>query len=82
MFLGLKIVSEKAKSRTWVALGFGLGAAIFWHFVHAASESYIFALNNPHFWFHLLLEGLIALYGFGMTIIVWTVLERMYKGMN
>jgi hypothetical protein len=57
----------------------GLGTAIFWHFAHAAQESYTASLNDSHFWFHLLIEGIIALYAFAMTLLVWIVLERIYK---
>jgi hypothetical protein len=54
------------KGRRWLLLlcGFaGMVAALFWHFIHAAGEpDYTPFLNDPHFWLHLLAEGIIALY--------------------
>jgi hypothetical protein len=65
------------KVKALIAMLFGLGAALFWHFAHAAHENYSPDFSDWHFWLHLLTEGMIALYAFAITLIVWLVLERM-----
>ncbi len=55
---------------------FGLTLAVVWHFVHQAGEIYQPSPTDPQFWFHLLVEGTIALYAAAFCFIAWTLWER------
>ncbi len=67
--------ARKRQRRAWAALAFGLGCALVWHFGHIAGENYTASLADPHFWLHLGIEGIIALYAAAICFIVTGLLQ-------
>lgn len=66
-------------SRGWVprlAPVFGLAVAVSWHFLHQADEIYRPSPDDPHFWFHLVVEGTIALYAALFYLVIWKVWQK------
>ena len=65
--------ASQRQRRAWVSMAVGLGCALLWHFGHLAGEVYSPALDDPHLWFHLALEGIIALYAAALCFIIWNL---------
>lgn len=55
---------------------FGLLVAVGWHFLHQAGELYQPSPADPQFWFHLMVEGTIALYATLFYLIIWKLRQR------
>ena len=69
--------NRHVRSRRWQALLsslFGLGCALAWHFIHLAGETYAVGPASLDFWFHLAVEGVIALYAAGLFLIFYNLL--------
>jgi hypothetical protein len=66
-----KLKGEKRKLRLFLALVFGLLCALLWHFLHLTGEVYQPSLTDPHFWLHLLIEGVVAIYGAALFYLIW-----------
>ncbi len=74
---GRRTQGWKSKLKLPLSLLFGLAVAVAWHFIHEAGDAgYNFSLSNPHLWFHLALESLVAVYAAGFSFVVWTLWER------
>lgn len=70
-----KIKTRPSRRRVLVSLVFGLACAIAWHFIHLAGESYEPSLADVHFWFHLAVEGVVALYAAAISYIIGVLLK-------
>jgi len=68
--------SKKAKSWPRLAPIFGLAVAIAWHYLHQAGEIYRPAPDDPQFWFHLVVEGTIALYAAFLYLVIWKIWQK------
>jgi hypothetical protein len=65
-----------SRLKPWLSLLFGLALAVAWHFLHHIGEIYQPTPADPYFWFHLVVEGTIALYATLLFFIAWTLWER------
>ena len=66
-------------SKPWaprLAPVFGLAIAVAWHYLHQAGEIYRPSPDDPQFWFHLVVEGTIALYGAFFYLVIWKLWQR------
>lgn len=66
-------------SHPWVprlAPVFGLAVALAWHYLHQAGEIYRPSPDDPQFWFHLVVEGTIALYAAFFYLVIWKLWQR------
>lgn len=70
---------QRSRLKPWLCMLFGLALAISWHFIHLAGEIYQPTPADPQFWYHLAVEGAIALYAAGFSFIVWTLWERFSR---
>jgi len=68
---------KRKQRRAWFSLAFGLAIALVWHFSHLAGsgEIYTSSLTDPHFWFHLAFEGVLAVYAALICFIISGVLR-------
>lgn len=55
---------------------FGLAVAVGWHYLHQAGEIYQPSPADPQFWFHLVVEGTIALYAAFFYLIIWKLWQK------
>lgn len=55
---------------------FGLAVAVVWHYLHQAGEIYRPSPDDPQFWFHLVVEGTIALYAAFFYLVIWKLWQR------
>ena len=55
---------------------FGLAVAVGWHFLHQAGEIYRPSPDDPQFWFHLVVEGTIALYAAFFYLVIWKLWQK------
>jgi hypothetical protein len=55
---------------------FGLAVAVGWHYLHQAGDLYQPSPDDPRFWFHLLVEGTIALYAALFYLIIWKLWQK------
>ncbi len=55
---------------------FGLVVAVAWHYLHQAGEIYRPSPDDPQFWFHLVVEGTIALYAAFFYLVIWKIWQR------
>lgn len=74
-----KIKTKPSRQRMLVSLVFGLACAIAWHFIHLAGENYEPSLADVHFWFHLAVEGVVALYAASICYIIWGLIQELRK---
>lgn len=56
---------------------FGIAVAVAWHYLHQAGETYRPSTDDPQFWFHLAVEGTIALYAAFFYIVVWKIWQKL-----
>jgi hypothetical protein len=71
-----KLSSKPAAFKPAFAPLFGLAVAVGWHYLHQAGELYQPSPDDPRFWFHLLIEGTIALYAALFYLILWKLWRR------
>lgn len=76
--------SKKSKTGPRLAPGlaprlapvFGLAVAVAWHYIHQAGEIYRPSPDDPQFWFHLVVEGTIALYAAFFYLVIWKIWQK------
>lgn len=66
---------SRRQLRALKAVIFGIIAAMSWHFLHLAGEPAA-SVGSFHFWTHLVLEALLALYAGSLVYIILTLFTR------
>lgn len=72
-----RLSSKTGKEFPRFAPLFGILVAVGWHYLHQAGETYRPTPDDPQFWFHLAVEGTIALYAAFFYLVVWKVWQRL-----